>query len=85
MKGFSLLNRSVCWYLRKRYGDDVQALKPPIGYHPRYSGATITHKISYLFIRKPMWKIEKALFNKFGAAMRSSWKKPYFRREMGVK
>lgn len=73
MNASSLLSRLACWHLRKKYGGDVRSLKPPIGYHPRYSWATIVYKLAYIFIRKPIWKADKLLFDKFGAAMRSAW------------
>lgn len=68
-----VIENLVCRYLRWRYGGDRNALKPPLGYPPRrYRRTPFTRKLSYA-ISLSLWRVECALFNRYGGPMRRRW------------
>ena len=64
----------ACSWLRFRYGGNVFALKPPLGFHPVYSPRPAWW-IALYKIRHAIWKIENCLFEKYGHPMRDAWEK----------
>ena len=64
------MSRLICHYLRWRYGN-VYALKPPLGYDRRVK-QPITRIILYR-IRYAIWRVEDAMFQRWGGEMRKRW------------
>ncbi len=69
------MQRLVCWYLRRRYGGDVHALKSPLGYR-RDLTYPVVYKVRY-WIQYRIWKAECALFERWGAPMRNAWQEAF--------
>jgi hypothetical protein len=72
IENYSLLSLLVCSWLRWRYGGNVYALKPPIGYHKQYCPRPWWWVIKYL-IKKQWWKFENYAFQIWGEPMRILW------------
>ncbi len=68
----STFGRVVCAYLRFRYGGNVAALKPPLGWSRRVP-APAWYKVWYTLFLYPRWLAETALFDRYGAPMRHAW------------
>ena len=65
------MSRLICHYLRWRYGGNVHALKPPLGYDrrvPQPIARILVYRIRYL-----QWRVEDALFQRWGVEMRKRW------------
>mgnify|MGYP001159168817 FL=1 len=65
------LCRIVCAWLRWRYGGDVGALKPPLGYSKYFPKPWWW--IACYWPRYWWWKLEKAALNRWGGEMRRRW------------
>ena len=63
----------VVRYLRHRYGGNVDALKPPLGYS-KYLPRPFWYRIVYRCWLKPRWLVERWLFNRYGQPMRDAWR-----------
>ena len=62
----------VLRYLRLRYGGNVRALKPPIGWHPDFHHPRFHKKLSYWFNYR-IWRFDSRLFERYGQPMRDAW------------
>ena len=62
----------ACAYLRWRYGGDVYALKPPLGFS-EFVPCSLWDRAMFNFWLKPRWQIELRLFNRYGHEMRAAW------------
>ena len=67
-----VLGALVVRYLRWRYGGNVYALKPPLGYG-RFFPRPLWYRAAFRFWLKPRWLIERWLFNRYGQPMRNAW------------
>jgi hypothetical protein len=67
-----LVSRLVCAYLRWRYGGNVAALKPPLGWG-KYLPRPMWYRLLYKGFLLPRWNAENALFSRFGQPMRDAW------------
>lgn len=63
------VGRITCAYLRWRYGGNVYALKPPLGWST-YFPRPLWYRVLYLFFLWPRWWLENWLFQKYGQPMR---------------
>lgn len=59
-------------YLRWRYGGNVAALKPPLGYS-RFVPRTLWYRVAYQCWLKPRWQLDRWIFNRYGQPMRDAW------------
>ena len=67
-----LVSRFACAYLRWRYGGNVYALKPPLGYS-EFVPRPIWYRLAYRAFWYPRWRAENWLFCRFGEQMRRAW------------
>lgn len=68
----SWLIRLVLSYLRWKYGRNVGALKPPIGWHPDFHHPRFHKRLSYS-IEYRIWRFDNGLFERYGQPMRDAW------------
>lgn len=66
------LGALVVRYLRWRYGGNVYALKPPLGYS-RFFPRPLWYSVFFQFWLRPRWMAERWLFNRYGQPMRDAW------------
>ena len=65
----SSVQRLVLLYLQKKYGGNVAALKPPLGW---YFYAPLWRRIKY-YPKLWAWKADCNLFKRYGDPMRKAW------------
>jgi hypothetical protein len=66
------MQKLIIWYLRWRYGGNVSALKPPLGYS-EHSSRPLWYRIWYKCFLYPRWRLENRLFKQYGEPMRREW------------
>lgn len=69
-----LVQRAACAWLRYRYGGSVYSLRPPLGFHPIFSPRPWWWVALYR-VRRMVWSLENAAFERWGQAMRDEWEK----------
>jgi hypothetical protein len=71
-KPTTTFRRLVVHYLRWRYGGNVYALKPPLGYS-QYVPRPVWYRCWYRCWLRPRWVVEQWLFVRYGQAMQLKW------------
>ena len=66
------LGALVVRYLRWRYGGNVYALRPPLGYS-RFIPRPLWYRALYQCWLRPRWRAEIWLFKRYGQPMRDAW------------
>jgi len=72
-----MIGRLVTGYLKWKYGGNVRALRPPLGFN-KYQGSVPRLRRMAYRIKHGLWRVDRALFDKYGKPMRDNWDRAAF-------